>query len=340
MFGNNLKYFRLERGLSKKELAKKAGLSAALLTYYENGSRQPGVGSLNALAKALSISPALLLENGPSLSFSHGAFRKNSSLSKTNQEYIRSFVEDYFGRFYATLSFFPSNVLPPIPLSQGERFPLPKNASDAAKELRKALGLGAQGAIPALADYLEKRGFLLCPVTSHPGFDGLNGYVSGRPYIAFNQDVNPERIRSTLVHELVHLYFGLGEQDEEQVNQIAGEVLFPKEDAVNELGLRCYEVNEWMANVAKEYGISMYSMVYNGCRYGIFSSSLAKSFYVWANKKGWRKEEPSRCGEESTHLLERLVYRAVGEDEITIQRAAELLRISFEQVEANVRSLV
>ena len=339
MFGNNLKYFRLERGLSKKDLAKKAGLSAALLTYYENGSRQPGVESLNALAKALSISPALLLENGPSLSFSHGAFRKNSSLSKTNQEYIRSFVEDYFGRFYATLSFFSSNVLPPIPLSWGERSFMPKDVSKAARELRKALGLSEQGAIPMLTDYLEKRGFLLCPIASHPGFDGLNGYVSDRPYIAFNQDASPERIRSTLVHELVHLYFGLGDRDEETVNQIAGEVLFPKEDAVRELGLKCYEVNEWMANVAKEYGISMYSLVYNGYRYGIFSSSLAKSFYVQANKNGWRKEEPTRCGEESTHLFERLVYRAVGEDEITIQRAAELLRVSFEQVEANVRPL-
>ena len=339
MFAKNLRYFRLQRGLSKKDLANKAGLSAALLTYYEAGERQPSVQSLAALSKALSVSPALLLESAPALSFSHGAFRKNASLSKASQDYVRSFVEDYFGRFYTVLSFFPPNVLPPIPWDMGVTLPSSSSAVEDAKAFRQALGLPLTGPLPTLVDHLENQGFLLCPVTGLPGFDGINGYVSGRPYIAFNQDVGAERIRHTLVHELAHLYFGLGEEEEEIVNEIAGETLFPKENAIRELGPRCYGVNEWMTRVAKEYGISMYSLVYNGARYGIFSSSTAKSFYVRAGQIGWRHNEPSRCEEESTHFFEQLVYRAVDENEITIQRAAELLRTSYQQVEASTRSL-
>ena len=339
MFGKNLKYFRLKQGLSKKDLANKAGLSAALLTYYEDGQRQPSVQSLDAISKALSISPALLLETTPTLSFSHGAFRKNASLSKANQEYVRSFVEDYFGRFFTTLSFFPSDILPPIPWKEGKPLPLPDSTTEAAKAFRQALGLLSSGPLPTLVDYLENRGFLLCPIAGLSGFDGINGFVSGRPYIAFSQDVTPERIRTTLVHELTHLCFGLGDEDEDIVNQIAGEVLFPKEDALRELGPRCYGVNAWMTRIAKEYGISMYSLVYNGNRYGIFSSSTAKSFYVYANKSGWHNNEPSRCEEESTHLFEQLVYRAVDENEITTQRAAELLRTTYQQVEASTRSI-
>ena len=54
MFGGNLRYFRLKENLTKKELAAKAGVSAALITYYESGERQPTIQSVKSLATALS----------------------------------------------------------------------------------------------------------------------------------------------------------------------------------------------------------------------------------------------------------------------------------------------
>ena len=337
MFGGNLRYFRLKENLTKKELAAKAGVSAALITYYESGERQPTIQSVKSLATALSISPAQLLENRPPIVFSHGAFRKNSSLNKNGQERVRSIVEDYFFRFYTVLSFFPTDVLSPSPFTPSQSIKRADDAFDAAKRFRKWLGLPSSGPLPNLTNLLENKGFLLCPVAEAEGFSGLNGFVLDRPYIAYNADENSERIRFTLVHELVHLYFGI--EDEDKVNEIAGEILFSREDALRELGPRVKDISYWMVELAKEYGISMYSLIYSANRYNIISPSLAKSFYIAAGKRGWKRNEPSRCEKETTTLFEQLVYRAINNDEISIQRGAELLRLSYQEVENNTRSI-
>ena len=47
---------------------------------------------------------------------------------------------------------------------------------------------------------------------------------------------------------------------------------------------------------------------------------------------GWRKNEPSRIEQEETTLFKQLVYRAIGEDAISVQRGAELLGTSYEEV--------
>ena len=61
----------------------------------------------------------------------------------------------------------------------------------------------------------------------------------------------------------------------------------------------------------------------------------AKDFYFYASKHGWRKNEHSRIKDEKTSLFEQLVYRAISEDEISIQRGAELLKIPYAQVAGN-----
>lgn len=38
-------------------------------------------------------------------------------------------------------------------------------------------------------------------------FSGMNGLVNERPYIVFNKNMSPERIRSTIAHEMDTLFF-------------------------------------------------------------------------------------------------------------------------------------
>ena len=47
---------------------------------------------------------------------------------------------------------------------------------------------------------------------------------------------------------------------------------------------------------------------------------------------GWRSNEPSRIKGECPLLFQQLVLRAIGEEEINIQRGAELLRRSYVEV--------
>jgi hypothetical protein len=87
--------------------------------------------------------------------------------------------------------------------------------------------------------------------------------------------------------------------------------------------------------VAKEYGISMMMLAKRAEISGVISSYALKHFYVLASQFGWRKNEPSRIVAEKPLLFEQFVYRAINEDEISIQRGAELLKIPFSQVATN-----
>jgi hypothetical protein len=87
-----------------------------------------------------------------------------------------------------------------------------------------------------------------------------------------------------------------------------------------------------MKSVAEEYGISMMLLVKRAELSGVVRSVVAKDFYIKASKAGWRTSEPSRISKERPSLFSQLVYRAVNEEEISVQRGAELLRVSYNEV--------
>ena len=98
MFCKNLTYYRLKKRMSKKELAERVHVTPMTITNYENGSRKPSMEILKALATELGVkvSDFLAIRN-ENLVFSHGEFRKNSSLTKSQQEYVQ---EPYLHIFY------------------------------------------------------------------------------------------------------------------------------------------------------------------------------------------------------------------------------------------------
>ena len=51
VFGKNLKELRLERGLSQTELGQQLGFCNQTISFWENGSREPNLDSLIAIAK-------------------------------------------------------------------------------------------------------------------------------------------------------------------------------------------------------------------------------------------------------------------------------------------------
>jgi transcriptional regulator with XRE-family HTH domain len=53
--GKNIKYFRLQRGLSQADLAEKAGVSITFISNIERGNNYPLAGTICNLAKALNV---------------------------------------------------------------------------------------------------------------------------------------------------------------------------------------------------------------------------------------------------------------------------------------------
>lgn len=337
MFSKNLKYYRLRSGMSKKELAERVDISPMAISHYENGSRRPGMDTMEALADALGVRISdFLAARSDNIIFTHGEFRKNAALTVSQQELVRESVEEYFSRFMTAVEILGGDVLPPAPPCHA--LELTDDDERNAAALRVHLGISPDGPVEDLIGRLEDKGILIyaydCDNTQ---FSGLNGLINERPYIVLNACMSTERNRSTIAHELAHLMFiwpeTMPENDaEHRATAISGAFLFPCSDALRELGIKRTAITQDMTLVAREYGISMMLLVKRSELAGIVSSNHARQFYMAASQAGWRKAEPSRIPEERPALFAQLVFRAVNEGEISVQRGAELLKAPYRDI--------
>lgn len=338
MFSKNLKYYRLMKSLSKKELANKVEVTPMAISNYESGNRIPEMDIMKKIAEVLDVRIAdFLVVRNEGIKFCHNEFRKGATLSKEKQELVRESVEEYFSRFMDSVEILGGDVLPNVP--QCYTLKISGDAEKDALALRNHLNFALDGPIEDLIGKLENKGFLIfLHEIEDDKFSGINGFVNDRPYIMLNKKMSVERNRSTLVHELAHLMFDWTNSNydenkiEEYATAIGGAFLFPKVDVIRELGIRRSGITRDMIMVAKEYGISMMMLAKRAEISSVISSFALKHFYVLASQLGWRKNEPSRIAPEKPLLFEQFVYRAINENEISIQRGAELLKIPYAQV--------
>ncbi|MCI9042278.1 XRE family transcriptional regulator [Dubosiella newyorkensis] len=343
MLSKNLKYYRLKNNLSKKELASKVNVSPMAITHYENGDRRPDMEMIKKLAQVLhvKISDFLAIRNND-LHFVHEQFRKNSSFTKRQQEFIKESVEEYFGRFFEVVEILGGEVLPEsLPLHS---LPLTKNREQDALMLRNFLSLNRVGPVGNLIEILENSGILVYLLDFEKStFSGMNGTVNGRPYIILNKNMTVERIRTTIVHELVHLFYQWPEdmddkECENYATQIAGAFMISKEDMIRELGVQRKSITKDMCLVCQEYGIALSLLVVRAEQSGIITDSIARKFFILNNKNG-KDFCDSKLPLERPILFEQLVYRAVNEEEISIQKGAELLKTTYDHVALNCQKV-
>lgn len=340
MFPKNLKYLRLKANMTKKELAQRAQVSQMAISHYENGNRKPSMEIIYRLAEALDVRPVEFLHaRNDKLCFVHGDFRKRSTLSMGKQEYVREEAETYFNRFFSIIDVLGDLVLvqnPPMNILF-----LVEDDEANARKLREHLGFPPDGPLGAVIGSLENNGILVYQFdANNEKFDGMTGTVEGHPYIIVNGMMTTERQRSTIAHELAHMFFvwpGDMEQAdiERRAMSIAGAFLFPKQDVIRELGIRRRYITNDMIMVAQEYGISLQLLVMRAKICGVISEEAHTAFRKKVSSLGWTKNEPSRIAIEVPTLLTQLVYRAVNEQEISIQKGAELLQTSYEDVAKN-----
>ena len=333
MAENNIRYYRLMNHMSQEALAQAVGVGKMAISNYESGKRSPGYEISRKLSAALGVTLAqLMAQRSSELVIEHGAFRKQASLSKSQQEVILGKADRYLERFYEAVSFVGETALPEIPAY--ERCPV-NDFETAGQYLREILGISAAGPVGNITDILENRGFILCPVEfNERGFSGISGTVNGRPYIAVNVSMPAERQRFTLIHELAHLVFSFQEdQDEERmVDGIAGAFLLPRADLLRELGPKRSDIRGDLRYIQREYGISMAAIVKRASQTGIITQTVYETTMKWMSANGLRTDEHSDMIPEKTHSLEQLISRAVAEDQIGISKAAEMLEMPLADV--------
>ena len=340
MLGKIMEYYRLRKGLSKKELAKHVGVTPMAISNYESNSRRPTMDLLKKIADCLGVKISdFVVRDSSEIVFEHGEFRKLSRMSASKQRAVKLEVEDYFSRFFDVVNILGGPVILPKAPSV-HALNLEDDDEKNAENLRRYLGFQTFGPVGDMVGALENNGIFVYEISQLlDDFSGINGFVNGTPYIAINSVMTMERIRSTIVHELAHFMFRWPDdmpdkEVEKRATSISGAFLFPYKDAIRELGLKRTRLSRDMVMVCQEYGISMFLLIKRSSLCNIISSSLEKLFYIEATKHGWKKNEPSRYkGCEKTVLFEQLVYRAISEENISIQKGVELLKKPYSEVE-------
>ncbi|PHS66987.1 MAG: hypothetical protein COB12_04815 [Flavobacterium sp.] len=96
IFCNNIKHFRVLKSLSQLDLAERAGIGQTTLSRLENGKVEPGLGSVEKIAKGLDISPSELFSDPNSDNVSlREKLERIESLGEYDQKIIEAILESY-----------------------------------------------------------------------------------------------------------------------------------------------------------------------------------------------------------------------------------------------------
>lgn len=333
MIGERLERARKAAGLSMRDLAALAGVSANMIKKYEHGDSMPSSGVMVKMAKALGVRSEYFFRPAV-VELSGIEYRKRASTPTKLLRKIEADVLDQAERWQELANMWPEFPVPQfeLPDELPEQINRYEDIDSAADAIRGAWDLGLNP-IPDLIDALESHGILVIVTGVEVGahFDGLQATVAGKPVIVVSKEWPGDRQRFTLAHELGHLLLHdrlADDLDEERAcNRFASAFLLPAESLRTHLGSSRHNIEPRELYLLKrEFGLSMQSCLYRAADLGIISDKVRQRMFMLFSKKGWRTQEPGDAyPNEVTQLFEQLVFRSLGEGIVGESKAAELM---------------
>ena len=334
VFAERFKSARLMNGFSLQDVANalENQLSRQALHRYEKGEVIPDTEKINLLGKALHVSPDYFFRN-TKVELGEIEYRKLNKMPPKEASKIKEKTKEYLSRYLELEEILGLNNEFVNPLADYDVITTYEQISKAAKKLRKEWGLGSKSAIFNVVELLEDKNIKVIKLEVDEDFDGLQTYVNGKiPVIAYNSKKanKPDRIRFTVLHELAHLLMTFGNITEKQketlCHQFAGAMLLPEETIKAELGEYRNKLSALeLANIKKQYGISMQAIAMRAKNCGIINEHYTKQFFFIFEQMNWRVDEPyDYAGVEESNRFEQLLFRALIEEQISMSKAASL----------------
>lgn len=340
IFPIRLKQARIMKGLSLDALSQKTegALSKQAISKYELGKMLPDSTSLIALTKALEL-PIDYLLRPIQAEITHVEFRKKAKLGKLKSNAIIETVKDKAERY---IQIEQVHGLQPqfVPVIDRVRVSGEEDIAPIVEHIKRAWLLGEDG-INNLIEILEEHQIKVIEIDAPDDFDGLSGFVNENyPIIVLNKNYLSERKRFTALHELGHLLINFDEsisekQAESLCNLFASEMLISRGVMMKKLGENRKDISlQELIDIQMQYGISIDALMYKAKQLNIITENR---FVTYCKKKGalpkFNEEvKKSRYKDEPAWRFERLVYRALASELITVSKAASLLGISVSEV--------
>lgn len=354
MIGDRIKLARKKAGYSLRSLAvaMDAIVTAQAIGKYERNEMTPSSDVLIALCKVLDVNLGFLMD-AQGIELTEVDFRKKSNTSAKDRARVETEVIEWVQRYLQVeqiLEIDSTQWQKPFP--NKEIIQSIEQAEKLADEVRKNWDLG-MNPIPNMTELMEEKGLKVLITELPDRVDGLTCMVKSPdhtlkiPVIVVNKEKTLERRRLTLAHELAHQLIEavkLTEKDAEKAAQrFAGAFLIPRVHVEKEVGkLRHAFGFQELIELKRIYLVSGAAFLVRLRDLGIISQKIM--VYAFQSvARGWRTKEPAplegddeRGTKEPALRFERLCYRALAENLISVVKASELLLKPIEIVESEL----
>lgn len=327
---------RRRRGLTKKALSDRVGISIRSLTRYESGLHEPSVAGLTLLANELGFPIDFFSRSDPvQLSPVGASFRALTKMSARRRESALSCGE----------------LALELAAWLDERFDLPAvavpryrgiDAETAADAVRNEWGLGERP-IRNMIHLLEAKGVRVFSLAEDTrDVDAFSFWEDGVPYVFLNTLKSAEHSRMDSAHELAHLVLHTHHEDfrrneEHEANRFAGAFLMPRGSLTAEApqGGRIAD----LVVAKRRWGVSVAALAYRMHELGMLTTWQYHSAFVEISRMGYRMNEPNEIERESSSVLAK-VFKMLSDKGIRRADVARALGLPTEELHKMVFGLV
>lgn len=324
------------QAITRTELGRQAGLSAAAISQYEGGKTRPRPAAFAQLALALNVPTEFLTEGQQDLAMPQVSDSFFRSLRRTTLR-DRERATANAGLLAQLVNRVEQSVeLPPLSVPDLTLDPAagPEAAEDAATAVRDAWNVPV-GPVPHVLRLLERNGIVVArlPLVTRD-VDAFSWTEGPRPLVMLGSDKGVyERSRLDAAHELAHIVLHHADPEpanpamERQAHRFAAAFLVPAHSFRKEWPSGRLD---WslVQRLRQRWGVSMGALVYRAKDLGLLSPTAYENAMRYMSRCGWRTHEPPphRSPEEPALLAEAISLLA--QHGITLEQIASEARLT------------
>lgn len=328
---SRLRFARKRRGITIKRLSAISGMSAKIISEYENGNREPPDKTLSIITKELHFPVQFFfLDDIARLDESSVSFRSFSKMTASDRD-------SAIGAGQIALEF--SSWI-------DDRFNLPKvdlpdlrdlTPEAAATTLRNIFSLG-ELPIGNIVHLLESKGVRVFSLEEKTlDMDAYSFWMNDIPFIFMNTRKTVERSRFDAAHELGHLVLhkhgaSLGREVEHEANNFASAFLMPSGSVIARAPR--FPTLDMVINLKSYWRVSAAALIRRMNDLGLLSDWYYRSFMIDLSRNWGRKNEPNPIVQRETSKLLPMIFKALAEDGISREDVARRLSVYVDDIDS------
>jgi len=335
---SRLEFARKRRGLTKKSLASKVGLTPRSISMFENNEAPPSDETIQKLSLALTFPRSFFLSadevDVPQQEAVSFRAMSKMSAAKRDTALMAGGIAFMFNEWIEERFTLPKSDL--IEVEKGE------DPEAAAMMLRQHWGVG-ELPIRNVIHLLEAKGIRVFSLAENAvEVDAYSLWKDNTPFVFLNTLKSAERSKFDAAHELGHLILHkhgapVGQEAEREADQFASAFLMPR-GGVLAVSSHLATLTS-LIKLKKKWDVSLAALAYRMHKLGTLTDWHYRTLCIEMSKKGYHKNEPEGVERERSKIWE-MVFKALREDGINKEQIARDLDIHSSEIESLVFGLI